>query len=104
MEKQLIARTLKAHSLFKYFFLGSFLLYFAYFLLLAIFAHTDYVTLSFNEEQLKGMKAILAAPCFALVFSLITSLFFWLMLAIGIKVYTRSNLISIKYVPVKHES
>ncbi len=103
MEKQLIAKTIKARSLFKYFFLGSFIVCFIYFLLIAIFSGSGYTQMVFNGERLIGIKAILASPCFALVSSIVFSLFFWLMLAVGIKVYTYSNLISVRYISVKKD-
>ena len=103
MEQEIEVKRIKTRSLFKYCFVGTFTVLYPIIQLAAFFSESDSVTFTFNDQPLYGWEAILSAPLFALVFAFMFSLFIWVMLSVGIRVYSKFATLKIEYIPLSNE-
>ncbi len=100
MEQELEVKKIKTRGLFKYCFVGIFTIFYPFIQLAAIFSESDAVSYTFNDEPLYGWEAILSAPLFAFFFALMFSLFIWVMLGVGVRVWSKFKPIKITYVAI----
>ena len=103
MEQEIEVKRIKTRSLFKYCFVGIFTVFYPFIQLSAIFSDSDAVTYTFNDQPLYGWTAILSAPFFALFFALMFSLFTWVMLGVGTRVWAKFSSLKIRYFPLNNE-
>ncbi len=100
MEHEIVVKRIKTRSLFKYCFVGIFTVFYPFIQLMAIFSDSDSVSFTFNGQPLYGWTAILSAPRFALLYALIFSIFIWVMLGVGTRVWAKFSSLKIQYFPL----
>lgn len=97
MSRSIQCRGLTASSLFKYLFIGGFFSLGLFILACAVAAGFGYHTVIFNEVPVVGVKGFLLGLAFMPLFSLIFAVVNWILLGIGMWIWTRLSHIELHY-------
>jgi len=91
-------RRIKAGSLFKLVAIGVFSVMVPLFVFIGVLALFGFRTVYVNHQQVYGIAGLFAAIVMAPIFSLVFSVFGWIALYVGIRIFGHFKPITISYV------
>ena len=95
---RILARRIKAGSLFKLVTIGVFTVMIPLFVFFGVLALFGFKTVNVNHQPVYGFAGLFAAIIMAPIFSLLLSVLGWIVLYIGIRIYGHFKPIAIYYV------
>lgn len=95
--KTIITRGLSAGSLFKLLFFGSFIPLFLLGVISGISAYMGYNAIMLNEQYVYGSTGLLTGIAFGIISPFIFSILMWILLVIGLWLWTRFTTIDLTY-------
>ena len=100
MSDKIVVRRLRGGTLFKLIFIGNLAFFLAFSLLMGVFALFGASTVTWNEQPLTGLPALISSPFIGLFIALFFSAFGWLAMFNGLWIYSRFRSIELEYIPM----
>lgn len=99
MSKTIVIRRLRAGSLLKLIFIGNLGFLLPFTALMGILALFGASTITWNEQPLTGLPALLSAPVLGLFLAAFFSAFAWVSMFLGLWLYAQFRPLSLEYFP-----
>lgn len=104
MQDTIVIRRLRGGTLFKLIFIGNAAFLVPFTMLMGVLAFFDAgTTISWNEQTLTGLPALVAAPFMGVFMALMFSAFAWVSLYCGLWLYSRFRPLELEYIPLERE-
>lgn len=100
MSKKLRIQRLRGGTLFKIIFIGNFLFFIPFSILMGILSFFGAATVTWNEQPLTGFAGLIASPFIGVFIALLFSVFLWVSIFIGLWLYSKFKPIELEYIPV----
>ena len=100
MNNKIIVRRLRGGTLFKLIFIGSLAFFLPFFLLMGVLALFGASTITWNEQPLTGFPGLISSPFMGLLVALPFSTLGWVVIFIGLWIYSRFKPIELEYIPM----
>jgi len=98
MKNKIRIKRLKAGSLFRLLFIGNFMFFIPFSILMGIFSLFGAETVEWNNHPITGIAGLITSPFIGLFITIIFSIFFWAAMFVGLWIYSKFKSIELEFI------